>query len=493
MNHTMQAIQSPLKTEKTPDEKAPTALEVGQALRMAREQRHLTIEDVARKTRIRDIYLLALEAGSVEKLPGLTFAFGFLRLYAESLELTEERLLVEAYIAASGSHKAPLKPEIFPAPTTSKHKPSTSLVVFGVVCFVGIFWIYENYFASNIVIPEIPQTAPLRVGEEGRLDQTTTLGGDMSEGSETESGLVERFFAPPSPEEEQADTMDSTISSASNVPKKQVLIIHPPQVKIPPVSVQAYKKPSFDQKRSNLMQTVKASKPVKPDHDRVSNTLSAVLPPSKVVKVEETYEKIKAENTHKKISKNEKIDVEKIDEKIKVKVKEIPKESGYPFSTIDKERVVARVDSSLPSRWEESETETEIEEIPKERVKIKKRVTQTQSDPMQLIRDRYPEKVTQEKDLKPESPKAISLMATELVWVQIQDKEGVVLKDMVMQPDEQFRVPYGGEFFAILGNAGAVQIRVGRKLLPLLGRSGEMIEHLDLNSETLLDRRLATP
>ncbi|MBF0165162.1 MAG: DUF4115 domain-containing protein, partial [Magnetococcales bacterium] len=104
------------------------------------------------------------------------------------------------------------------------------------------------------------------------------------------------------------------------------------------------------------------------------------------------------------------------------------------------------------------------------------------------IRERYPEQVGNEADLAPESPNAVSFQAKELVWVQIHDANGMVVKDMVLQPGYLFRVPEGGNFVATLGNAASVKVRVGSQEVPMVGAPGEMVEGLKLNAEALRKR-----
>jgi cytoskeletal protein RodZ len=63
---------------------------VGEFLRQGREAKGLTLDEVARTTRIQLEYLKALEEGNFGKLPALVFAKGFVRAYARSLGLDEE-------------------------------------------------------------------------------------------------------------------------------------------------------------------------------------------------------------------------------------------------------------------------------------------------------------------------------------------------------------------------------------------------------------------
>ncbi len=68
---------------------------IGQQLRQKREQRSLTIDQAASATRIRARYLNAMETGEFELLPSPVHARGFLRAYAEFLELDAEPILTE--------------------------------------------------------------------------------------------------------------------------------------------------------------------------------------------------------------------------------------------------------------------------------------------------------------------------------------------------------------------------------------------------------------
>ena len=74
------------------------AVEIGSALREARERLGLELGDVERDTRIRTRYLAALEQERFELLPGRAYAKGFLRVYAEFVGL-DGRLLIEAFDA----------------------------------------------------------------------------------------------------------------------------------------------------------------------------------------------------------------------------------------------------------------------------------------------------------------------------------------------------------------------------------------------------------
>ena len=80
---------------------APRAelLGIGERLRNAREAKGLSLRAVADLTRIRAVYLQALEDERFDQLPGAVYARGFLRTYADALGLDADRLM-DAYPGA---------------------------------------------------------------------------------------------------------------------------------------------------------------------------------------------------------------------------------------------------------------------------------------------------------------------------------------------------------------------------------------------------------
>ena len=81
-----------------------SATQVGQQLRQARQARNLELAEAAKATRIRSHYLRALEEGEFGELPSPAQLRGFLRTYAEFLELDAQVLfdLLSPQVAAQG-------------------------------------------------------------------------------------------------------------------------------------------------------------------------------------------------------------------------------------------------------------------------------------------------------------------------------------------------------------------------------------------------------
>ena len=67
---------------------------LGELLQTQREKKGITLDQAAADTRIREKFLKALEDGDHRSLPGAVYTKGFLRNYAEYLELDQEELVV---------------------------------------------------------------------------------------------------------------------------------------------------------------------------------------------------------------------------------------------------------------------------------------------------------------------------------------------------------------------------------------------------------------
>ena len=69
----------------------------GNQLKQERKRRNVDLNEIARSTKIRVRYLRALEDGQHERLPGIVFAKGYVRAYAETIGADADRL-VRAYV-----------------------------------------------------------------------------------------------------------------------------------------------------------------------------------------------------------------------------------------------------------------------------------------------------------------------------------------------------------------------------------------------------------
>jgi len=71
----------------------PVELHFGDTLRRAREQRNMSLRDIAQKTRISVRWLEALEEARLDGLPAAVFVSGYLRSYARAVGLDGQALI----------------------------------------------------------------------------------------------------------------------------------------------------------------------------------------------------------------------------------------------------------------------------------------------------------------------------------------------------------------------------------------------------------------
>lgn len=86
-----------------PEVAAATRENPGETLRQARESRDWSQAEVARKLNLTVSSLNNLEAGAFDKLPGHTFARGYIRAYAKLLDM-DQAALVQAFDQCTGTH-----------------------------------------------------------------------------------------------------------------------------------------------------------------------------------------------------------------------------------------------------------------------------------------------------------------------------------------------------------------------------------------------------
>ena len=138
---------------------------IGERLRNAREARGLTLGAVEGLTRIRAVYLQALEDEQFDRLPGSAYTRGYLRTYALVLGLPASEL-VEMYPAAFGASPRPVfttTPAQIPIrPTTPPSRirrlvmyvGGTAVTVVLVLGFIG----YQQLRQFAQPVPPLPST-----------------------------------------------------------------------------------------------------------------------------------------------------------------------------------------------------------------------------------------------------------------------------------------------------------------------------------------------
>ncbi len=151
-------------TKKTSKNAEETDTSLGGTLRRAREKKKLSINQIAKKLCIRDIYLEALENGHYYVFPGLAYGIGFLRTYARFLELDAGEMVEKFHAETSSIQEEPLE---MPIPKNVTLMPSGRTIFKGLAVVVILYLVW--YIGTNLMRSEpvtIPQTPQAIVTEE---------------------------------------------------------------------------------------------------------------------------------------------------------------------------------------------------------------------------------------------------------------------------------------------------------------------------------------
>lgn len=153
------AKQESVETGETSSQTAEGGLQtVGATLRSRREERGEDLRYVSQVLRIRFPYLKALEDGLIDDLPGPTYAVGFVRTYADHLDLNAEALVarfkeeVKDLNSRTDLH--------FPSPLPEGKIPSGAILLVAVLLAGLVYgaWIYLSSKDQQVaeIVPQLP-------------------------------------------------------------------------------------------------------------------------------------------------------------------------------------------------------------------------------------------------------------------------------------------------------------------------------------------------
>ncbi len=121
--------------------------DVGSELRRAREARNIDIERASRDLKIRGEYLDALEQSKVSALPGVPYAIGFLRTYAEYLDLDVTEMVRR--FKAEITDMQDDSDLVFPKPVKEGRLPGRALGILSIVLMAAAYGGYYLYSHSG--------------------------------------------------------------------------------------------------------------------------------------------------------------------------------------------------------------------------------------------------------------------------------------------------------------------------------------------------------
>lgn len=152
-------------------------IKIGQRLQEERKKQGLSLEKVAKATRIRLSFLEAIEKGDYRRLPSSAYAQGFVKNYVEFLGLPTRELLALFRREFDGREYLGVLPESFTKPRSISVNRFRLWQTFGVILIIllvlmgYIFFQYKSAFFS----PSLSVSSPKE--QEVLTSQTITVTG----------------------------------------------------------------------------------------------------------------------------------------------------------------------------------------------------------------------------------------------------------------------------------------------------------------------------
>ncbi len=141
---------------------------VGERLRAAREERGLSLEDVAAQTRIPQRHLVAIETADWDSLPAPTYTIGFAKSYASAVGLDRTEIGNQLREEMGGQRFASSSADVFEPADPARTMPKGLVIgaIIAVIILIAVMsWLNKRSLeqpepSTNAGTAEVPAPAP---------------------------------------------------------------------------------------------------------------------------------------------------------------------------------------------------------------------------------------------------------------------------------------------------------------------------------------------
>ncbi|MCB0413840.1 MAG: helix-turn-helix domain-containing protein [Bdellovibrionales bacterium] len=204
----------------------------GELLKIEREKKKLSINDVSIKTKISPRVLKAIEAGDVDKLPATSFVRGFVKTYAQILEIDHKKVLKVFEEESEEKIQIVSKVEVEEDNSLNKDKPwyehieffqktsttskfiAVGLIIFLIFIIMLVRNLMHKYEQEKNATPQLQQVEPIQESTPEKIEAEP-------------SSEVKQDITPPQPEPSKTEeppilpTTKTTSELPAEVEKKQ--------------------------------------------------------------------------------------------------------------------------------------------------------------------------------------------------------------------------------------------------------------------------------
>lgn len=222
---------------------------VGKTLRRARKEMKLSLEDVSAAINVRVVQLQSIEDDRIDQLPGMTYAVGFVRSYADFVKLDPVQVVKDFKKEHEGEDAAKTTLKI-PEPIDEDKLPSPVVIGIAALAVVIVFILWSIFAddgdidvqtASNIPPPPVVGTASglPTLADQQPLTSTTAEAAHIAAGlpaatPDTAAAPAATVAAPatPAPVAPAADA--GAVSGTIGTPPEPAPVVVPPVIATAP-------------------------------------------------------------------------------------------------------------------------------------------------------------------------------------------------------------------------------------------------------------------
>lgn len=414
---------------------------VGSLLRATRLRIGEDVQEVSAALRIRRAYLEAIEDGRFNDLPGVTYAIGFVRTYAEHLGLDGDEVVRRFKAEAQGigaNHEL-----VFPSPVQEGRVPGGAILFVALLLAVGTYggWYYLSSQGKTIadLVPELPERfASILDNVRGQQG-----GGEPAASTETtaEPAPVQPAPVPP---------VTGTDSSSVAPPPPGEPVAQTSSAGVAPAEVEAA--PTQDSRQAG-----EAAPPASPEPapEQASPQLSTAGADPASPTVEQAAQAETATTTS-----------------------TVENAVGTGASGTGTPRAAASSEAAANPR-QPATPETASAPVPSVAPASPLPRTQAAGLPAAPVMS-APTYGSDADDVR------IVLLAVQDSWVQIREADGNLVGAQLLRPGERYRVPNRSGLLLLTGNAGGLELLVDGRKAPPLGPEGAIRRNVPLDPDSLL-------
>lgn len=409
---------------------------VGEILTEARVARGMDYADVEAQLRIRRTYIEAIEEGRLGDLPGSTYAIGFVRTYAEMMDLDVPKVVAKfKQEAAEFEDRTQL---VFPEPMPGSRGPTVSVIVIAVLMLAGAYagWLYvSNKDRETIeLVPPLP-------------DALTKL---------LSSSTVEPTPGVPAAQDAAGDGAESAVAPQ---------VVETPEVAATTAPEAAMPEPAATEQPTIVNETI-ASAPVTETVNQAETAAETAseTPETVAVQAVETVEAAVAETPAATQQDAAAEQVETVAASAAVATESAPSPAPTPAATEETTTSEATTSAAIATETVQQaavpETDTELPTV-------------GGTEPSAFGAETGASRIV--------------IKATSPAWVEITAADGEVLLNRLLRVGDTFKVPDQPGITLVTGSAGGLEFTVDGKVAPPIGAVGDVRRDVVLEPDALLN------